>query len=93
MRITNLERWTLQDAKNRFSELVRIVLADGPRLLTRGQQDAVVVLAADEYERLTRPRESLLAFLQQSPLADAELEVDRPREAGLPVDLKFLLGE
>lgn len=35
MLIANLERWTLQDAKNRFSELVRLVLANGPRVVTR----------------------------------------------------------
>lgn len=87
MLIANLERWTLQDAKNRFSELVRQVLARGPLVVTRGRQDAVVVLAADEYERLTRPEKSLVAFLQESPLADVRLDFDRPRDTGRPVHL------
>jgi prevent-host-death family protein len=87
MLLATLERWTLQDAKNRFSDLVRLVLADGPRVVTRGRHDAVVVLAADEYERLTRPEESLVDFLQKSPLANVQLDFDRPRNAGRPIHL------
>lgn len=87
MPLENIERWSLQDAKNRFSALVRLVLTSGPRLVTRGQQDAVVVLSVDEYKRLTRPSKSLLSFLQESPLADVELELERSREAGRTIDL------
>ena len=47
-----LTEWPLEDAKNRFSALVNAVLAGAPQLVTRRGQPAVVVLAADEYERL-----------------------------------------
>jgi prevent-host-death family protein len=86
-------RWTLQDAKNRFSELVRRVLADGPQMVTRGRagaregQDAVVVLSMADYQRLVGRTGSLLAFLQRSPLAESDLEIDRPRDAGRSVVL------
>jgi antitoxin Phd len=86
MGIPALRRWTLQDAKNRFSELVRYVFSDGPQVVTRGGSDAVVVLSATEYERLTGPTESLLAFLQTSPLAGVDLAIDRPPESGRPVE-------
>ena len=81
-----LNRWSLQDAKNQFSELVRRVLTDGPQLVTRSGQDAVVIIAVSEYERLTASPDSLVAFLQASPLADVTLEFDRPRESGRPLD-------
>jgi prevent-host-death family protein len=84
--IAALRRWTLQDAKNRFSELVRYVFSDGPQVVTRGGSDAVVVLSATEYERLTGPAESLLAFLQASPLARVDLPIDRPSETGRSVE-------
>jgi antitoxin Phd len=46
-------RWQLQDVKQRFSELVQHVLDEGPQTVTRRGKEAVVVIAADEYRRLT----------------------------------------
>jgi len=87
MGTTRLPKWTLQDAKNRFSELVRHVFSDGPQVVTRSGTDAVVVISATDYERLTGPTESLLAFLQGSPLADVDLAIDRPHDSGRVVEL------
>lgn len=85
------DRWTLQDAKNRFSELVRRALAHGPQLVTRGRagtpEETVVVLSMTDYQRLIGRTGSLLAFLQRSPLADVDLEVERPRDSGRSVTL------
>ena len=44
--------WPLQDAKNRFSAVVNAALDGDPQLVTRRGRPAVVVLAAEEYERL-----------------------------------------
>ncbi len=44
--------WPLQDAKNKFSELVNAALAGEPQRVTRRGQPAVVVLSAEEYDRL-----------------------------------------
>lgn len=44
--------WALHDAKNRFSALVNAALAGHPQRVTRRGKPAVVVLAADEYQRL-----------------------------------------
>ena len=46
--------WPLQDAKNKFSALVKAALEGEPQRVTRRGQPAVVVLAAEEYERLRR---------------------------------------
>ena len=44
--------WTLQDAKNKFSAVVRAALAGEPQRVTRRGKPAVVILDVDEYERL-----------------------------------------
>jgi prevent-host-death family protein len=44
--------WNLAEAKNRFSEVVNLALTEGPQRIHRGN-DTVVVVAADEFERLT----------------------------------------
>mgnify|MGYP006144942123 CR=1 FL=1 len=41
-----MHAWQLQDAKSRFSELVECALNEGPQLVTRRGNDAVVLMAA-----------------------------------------------
>ena len=82
-----MHTWKLEDAKNQFSQVVREALAGEPQRVTRGGRDAVVVLAAEEYERLTRPALGLVEFLSRSPLADVELDLERPRDFGREIDL------
>ncbi len=84
---TALTRWSLQDAKAKFSELVRRALAAGPQVVMRGREEAVVVMSAREYAKLTTPEQTLVDFLRQSPLADTTLQVARPRDVGRAVDL------
>ncbi len=54
--------WRLADAKNRFSELVTRALAEGPQRVRR-HDDAVVVLAERDYEKLTGKRPDFKEFL------------------------------
>jgi prevent-host-death family protein len=67
--------WTLEKAKNGFSEVVRRALAHEPQVVTRGarEEDAVVVIARSDYERLLAPR-PLTQYLAASPLARAVAE-------------------
>jgi antitoxin Phd len=80
-----MRKWKLEDAKNRFSEVVRRAREHEPQLVTRNGHDAVVVVSAEEYARLTAPR-SLVDFLRESPLADAladgELDLSRAADSG-----------
>ena len=46
--------WSLQNAKNRFSQVVDAAVTGTPQLVTRHGKPAVVVLAVEEYERLAR---------------------------------------
>ena len=80
-------RWQLQDAKNRFSELVETTLKAGPQVVTRRGADAVVVVAIDTYRELTRPKGSLLAFFANSPLRGARLDLTRDSDTGRSIRL------
>ncbi len=70
--------WPLQDAKNKFSELVNAALAGEPQQVTRRGLPAVVVLSAEEYERLCRLDKSdaptLGQLLLSIPQDDQEFE-------------------
>ena len=80
-----MHSWQVQEAKARFSELMRDAARDGPQTITVRGQRTVVVLSADDYDRLKRPRTSLVEFLRASPLAGVKLDVGRDRS--LPRDV------
>jgi antitoxin Phd len=80
-------RWHLQDAKNRLSELVRKAREEGPQMITLRGRDAVVVVSANEFGKLSRPRGNLVDFFQKSPLVGVKLDLDRSRDTGRRIDL------
>jgi prevent-host-death family protein len=69
-------RWHLQDAKARLSELVRQAQQHGPQRVTLHGRDAVVVVRADEFDRMQRPvsGRDIVAALASSPLAEVNFE-------------------
>jgi prevent-host-death family protein len=81
------ETWKLQDAKNRFSEVVKRALSSGPQVVTLRGKETAVVLSIEEYHRLARPKTSLVEFLRSSPLVEAEIDLKRPRDYGREVEL------
>jgi prevent-host-death family protein len=46
--------WSLQEAKNSFSRVVDAAVSGASQLVTRHGKPALIVLAAEEYERLAR---------------------------------------
>ncbi len=72
-----MHRWQLQEAKNKLSAVIEDALTDGPQLITRRGEEVVIVLAYEEYQRLTNSDESLYEFFRRSPLVGIEIELDR----------------
>ena len=81
-RSVRLRRWQLQEAKNKFSQVAEEAVTYGPQVITKRGEEAVVVISKSEYDRLTRPKNSLLVFLRDSPLAGSDLSVDRDAGPG-----------
>lgn len=79
-------RWQVQQAKQRFSELVRRALHEGPQVVTRHGEEVVVVLAADEFRRLNGTSLDFKAFLRSAPDLEA-LEIERDTSLSRIVDL------
>lgn len=78
-------RWQLQEAKNKLSQVAEEAVRYGPQVITKRGEDVVVVISRAEYERLSRPRTSLVEFLTSSPLAGSGLVVDRDPKGGREV--------
>ncbi len=80
--------WRLEEAKARFSEVVRRARTEGPQHVTVRGQPAVVVISAEELQRLlppAQPLRPLVEFLQGLDLGgvDLEREPDRGRDVAL----------
>jgi antitoxin Phd len=68
--------WKLEDAKARFSEVVRLAREEVPQRITVRGEDAVVIISAQEFAKLLPLLEqpSLHALLSQSPLSRLDFE-------------------
>jgi prevent-host-death family protein len=82
-----MEQWQLQDAKNRFSEVVQKALKHGPQLITRRGIKTAVIMSIEEYQKLTKPKTDIVDFFHKSPLKDIGIDLTRDKDAGREVDL------
>jgi prevent-host-death family protein len=90
--------WQVQEAKQRFSAVLRAVHSDGPQTITRHGEEIAVVVDIEEYRRLTAPRRSLTEVLLGPPHLDAEVVsvlagVEAERKADLPREIDLGTGE
>ena len=82
-------RWQLQDAKARFSELVRRAKQEGPQHVTVHGREEVVVVGADDFRRLAGERtgQALVDAMRMSPHRPTRIEPARFRMRVRDVDL------
>ena len=69
--------WQLQDAKNKFSEVVEEALKGEPQIITRRGCETAVVLSYENFKSLKVCKHSLSTFFQKSPLSGIKLEIRR----------------
>jgi antitoxin Phd len=85
------DTWPVQTARAQFARLIDEALSGRPQRIRRRGKDVVVVLAAEDYDWLVAPRDSLVDFFRHSPLAEAmaagEIDLDRDRDEIRDLDL------
>jgi len=86
--IAAMDSWKLEDAKAKFSEVVRLAATDGPQLVTVRGKEAAVILAPETYRQMlpaSKDQEPLFEFLQGLSLSeiDTERDFDSGREISL----------
>jgi prevent-host-death family protein len=73
-------KWQLQEAKNKFSEVMKRALSEGPQVITMRGKKAAMLLSIEDYEKLIKPKQNLVDFFQQSPLKGIELDLERRKD-------------
>ena len=69
--------WQLQEAKGKFSEVVKLALSEGPQGITVRGEPVAVLISRAEYARLTHPKPGFVEFMRRSPMAGLALEIER----------------
>ena len=77
--------WKLAEAKNKFSEVVRLALSDGPQRIER-RDDAVYVMSEEDFERLSGDKPDFIEFLLNAPEM-GDLDLTRSTEPMRDIDL------
>jgi len=87
-------RWQLQEAKQRFSEVIRAVEREGPQIITRHGEDVAVIIDIAEWHKLTTPAADLKELLLGTPPFDDdsiavldEIEAERKQDFGRGIDI------
>jgi prevent-host-death family protein len=72
-------RWQVQDAKQRFSQLMRTAHTDGPQVVTRHGEEIAVVIDIVDYRHLTGEIAEFKDYLRSGPHFD-DLDLSRSTE-------------
>lgn len=71
--------WPVQDAKQRFSELIRRAHADGPQIVTRHGEEVAVIIDIADFRHLKGETTEFKDYLRSGPVFD-DLELGRINE-------------
>jgi len=80
-------RWQVQEAKQRFSEVLRAAQSGEPQIVTRHGEEVAVLIDISEYRHLRGETMSLMDYLRHEPELDVELEIERSAEGPRDVHL------
>ena len=80
-------KWKLQDAKNKFSEVIRKASDEGPQVVTKHGKESVIVLSVQDFKKLKQSKTTLVEFFRNSPLATVRLDIDRDKSYSRKVSL------
>ncbi|HEU4347785.1 MAG TPA: type II toxin-antitoxin system Phd/YefM family antitoxin [Actinoplanes sp.] len=80
-------RWQIQEAKQRFSELLRAAEGGEPQIVTKHGEEVAVVIDIADYRRLRGEAVSFMDYLRVEPAATADFEIDRSTDLPREIDL------
>lgn len=82
-----MRAWQLQQAKARLSEVVKIVMSEGPQTITVRDEPVVVMISKAQYDELTKAKDSFVTFMRKSPLSGVNIDIKRDKSLTRDIDL------
>jgi len=82
-----MRQWQLQEAKAKFSEVVKLANQEGPQEITMRGQPTAVLISLKDFEKFKENKPSLVSFMRSSPLRGIDLELKRDQSPARNIDL------
>ena len=79
--------WQVQEAKQRFSEVLRAAESGDPQVVTRHGRDVAVLIDIAEYRKFYDKPPALMEYLRAGPLVDGDIAIER--DDNLPRDVEL----
>lgn len=79
--------WQLQEAKAKFSEVIKEAIQHGPQVITKHGVETALLISINDYKKVNKKQSKLSQFFRNSPLVNIDLDIKRskdiPRETKL----------
>lgn len=82
-----MRTWQLQEAKGKFSEVVKSAQSQGPQNITVHGEPVAVLISRRDYLKLIRPKPSFVELLRASPLVGSDLKITREQTTARKIKL------
>lgn len=73
--------WQIQEAKNKFSQVVEEAIKHGPQIITKRGVETAIVLSYAEYRKVMLNQKNLSDFFRESPLAKVDFDLRREKSS------------
>lgn len=82
-----MKTWQFQDAKAKFSEVVKSAQSKRPQNITVHGEPVAVLISRRDYLKLFNPKLSFVELMRSSPLAGSDPEITREQTATRKIKL------
>lgn len=73
------KQWQLQEAKNKFSEVVDKAINEGAQVITKRGVEVAIILSYTEYRQMIASKKKISEFFRESPLVEEDLDFSRDK--------------
>ena len=74
-----IKTWQLQEAKNKFSRVVKDAVNSGPQIITKRGVEVAIVISYASYQKMVASRGRLSDFFRESPLVGIKMDLARDK--------------
>jgi prevent-host-death family protein len=82
-----MRQWQLQEAKAKFSEVVKLANQEGPQEITMRGQPTAILISLKDFEKIKKKKPSLVSFMRASPLVGVDLKLERDKSPAREIKL------
>lgn len=83
----HMNKWQIQQVKQRLSEVVHLSKIVGPQMITHRGHPFAWIISDEDYHKLVKSKENIVDFFQRSPHRDVELPIKRRKDLPRSINL------